>query len=118
MKCTAKTLTLGAVVLIAALHLSFFPFGRKFPSFSYQDQYGNQITEARLQGKKSIVMLFHLGCPAAMNALIDLNRLQEELDVAQGSLKELFGVMQQETSLLLQTSLLLHVSFCSCRRES
>lgn len=71
------------IIFCAALLIigtSGFPFNRKFPKFSYKDQFGNMITEENLLGKKTILMHFHLGCPAAAAAVTDLNRLYDEID--------------------------------------
>ena len=91
MNTSPKKIIFPIVLIIAILHLGMFPFSRPFPKFQYTDQYGNTISEEVFTGKKTVVIHCHLGCQAAMNALIDLNRFLAELD---SSKRQIVGIFE------------------------
>ncbi len=61
-----------ALLLLAPWLLSVAPVSRYFPAISYETVEGRSFTNDNFKGNKSIVLLFHLGCPPAMWMLGDM----------------------------------------------
>ncbi len=60
-------------VLLCFILLSASTYKQKeFPSISYTTNQGINFSNENFKGKKTIVVLFHIGCPAAMMLLKDL----------------------------------------------
>jgi peroxiredoxin len=53
---------------------------KKFPKFSYVSLNNKTIDNTIFKGKKTIVVLFHIGCPPAFTLLTDLETLKKKLD--------------------------------------
>lgn len=66
------------VLTILITTLTSFNYKREFPTINYQTIDGKNITNDFFKGKKTIVILGHLGCPAAMLLLEDLNSFEPE----------------------------------------
>ena len=94
---TTKLPLLAGCLLLLILGTGAFPLKRKFPEFSYQDQFGKQITEQDLLGKKTLLVHFHLGCPASAGAIADFNFLYEELDHEE---YQLIGILENSPKQL------------------
>jgi peroxiredoxin len=70
-------LTSFLLTVIATANL----FGqKKFPKFSYVSLNNKTIENTIFKGKKTIVVLFHIGCPPAFTLLTDLETLKKKLD--------------------------------------
>ena len=75
------------------LLLSFAGFSQKlksFPEFSYTSAEGQTFSNKNLEGKNSIIILFHLGCPAAMYLLKDL----ENFNLAKNTDFQYIGILE------------------------
>lgn len=77
--------------LIIILLLCSFIVKRNFPDFTYVSYKGRTYTEKDLRGKKTIVALFHLGCPPAMVLMNDLDSLQQSMDTSRF---QILGVLE------------------------
>lgn len=64
--------------LLFFIFLSSNLWAKNFPKFKLKDIDNNIWTEDSLLGKKSIIVLFHLGCPGAMSLLNDLDSLKND----------------------------------------
>ena len=80
-----------AILAFIVLSTSSFTTKKKFPEFSYEDQFGDTITQQHLLGKKTLLVHFHLGCPGAAGAITDFNYLYEALD---HSKYQLIGILE------------------------
>ena len=60
------------IISIFVLITSFIQKPRKFPEINYVTNKGTSFSNEDFQGKNTIVLLFHLGCPYALNMLKDI----------------------------------------------
>jgi hypothetical protein len=68
------------ILLLSAclgIFLSFSPYLKKFPAFNYATVSGKPVSNDIFKGKKTIVVLAHLGCPAAMQLVQDLQSIPD-----------------------------------------
>lgn len=70
-----KSLVNIILVFSILISFSFVPKNKKFPEINYYTLDGKHITNSFFNGKKTIVIMGHLGCPSAMLLLKDIETL-------------------------------------------
>src|SRR5688500_9945770 len=53
---------------------------KPFPEINYTTNQGSTFTNDDFKGKKTVVLLFHLGCPPAMGLLKDIEMMKAQSD--------------------------------------
>ena len=99
-------------VAVAVVFLSGFTTKpKKFPEINYTTNQGTTFSNADFAGKKTIVVLFHLGCPPAMDLLKDLESLPENENI------QIVGILENSPNQIKAFNSKEENEFSSIRRS-
>jgi thioredoxin-related protein len=99
-------------VLLCFILLSASTFKRKdFPLISYTTNQGETFSNENFKDKKTIVVLFHIGCPAAMMLLKDLESVPADKNL------QIVGILENTPEQIRQFNDTAKTTWSSIRKH-